>query len=48
MVIDTSIIIDHLRSKDKLTTKLYLLSDEPVAVALCNQYFLQHLRARLL
>jgi tRNA(fMet)-specific endonuclease VapC len=29
MVIDTSIIIDHLRAKDKLTSKLYLLSDEP-------------------
>ncbi|HEY2580514.1 MAG TPA: type II toxin-antitoxin system VapC family toxin [Mucilaginibacter sp.] len=29
MVIDTSIIIDHLRSKDKLTSKLYQLSDEP-------------------
>ncbi|HEY4327172.1 MAG TPA: type II toxin-antitoxin system VapC family toxin [Mucilaginibacter sp.] len=29
MVIDTNIIIDHLRSKDKLASKLYQLSDEP-------------------
>jgi tRNA(fMet)-specific endonuclease VapC len=29
MVVDTSIIIDHLRSKDKLASRLYQLSDEP-------------------
>jgi len=28
MVIDTSVMIEHLRARDKLTTKLYQLSDE--------------------
>ncbi|MES2277739.1 MAG: type II toxin-antitoxin system VapC family toxin [Bacteroidota bacterium] len=29
MVIDTGIIIEHLRAKDKLNTTLYQLSDQP-------------------
>jgi predicted nucleic acid-binding protein len=29
MVIDTGIIIEHLRAKDKLATTLYHLSDQP-------------------
>jgi tRNA(fMet)-specific endonuclease VapC len=29
MVIDTSLFIEHIRAKDKLSTTLYSLSDEP-------------------
>jgi predicted nucleic acid-binding protein len=28
MVVDTSIIIDHIRKKDKATTRLFQLADE--------------------